>query len=179
MAVGLENFPNIIPADADYLNGDIKDTPSGTPVNRQTNGDIQQFFRKLMREASISPNGLRDNETNGFQLYESLLKAGKPYDVYSVTLQQTGTGAPVELAQHTNELSGNISWTRSGAGTYTGTLAGAFAANKVFILVSTTTFARILKGARFDDDNLIFGNFDFAGVAQDSFTAHIEIRVYR
>lgn len=75
MARGLANYPNIIPPDSDYPDGQIKDrdgvTP-GTPVNQETNADIHQFFAKLMREAGITPNGVLDNEYSGNQLWEAL-----------------------------------------------------------------------------------------------------------
>lgn len=76
MAIGLQNFPNITPADSDYLAGRIKDNPgdgSGTPVNLLTNGDIQEFFAKLMNMASIVPNAIPDNEYSGHQYIEALI----------------------------------------------------------------------------------------------------------
>lgn len=75
MAIGIQNFPNIIPADDDYLSGRIKDNPgdgSGTPVNQLTNGDIHEFFAWLMNRAGIIPNGLPDNEYSGHQFIKAL-----------------------------------------------------------------------------------------------------------
>lgn len=45
---------------------------NGTPVNEQVYGDIHEFFGKIMREQKINYNGLPDNVTNGYQLYEAL-----------------------------------------------------------------------------------------------------------
>lgn len=75
MARDLQNFPNIIAPSSDYPSGRIKDDPgdgTGTPVDEETNGDLQQFFAKLLREdPDTTPNDLPDNTTNGFQLYEA------------------------------------------------------------------------------------------------------------
>ena len=45
----------------------------GTPVDEAVYGDIHQFFAKMLKEAGITPNGLADSETDGFQLFQSLL----------------------------------------------------------------------------------------------------------
>jgi hypothetical protein len=76
MAIGLINFPNIYPPDGDFLSGRIKDNPgdnSGTPVNQLTNGDIQEFFAKLMNIAGITPNGSPDCEYTGHQFHQALI----------------------------------------------------------------------------------------------------------
>lgn len=46
------------------------------------------------------------------------------YKIYEATLNQTGTDAPVATI-HNNTI-GTIVWTRTGTGTYIGTLTGAF-----------------------------------------------------
>jgi len=178
--IGIENFPQITPPTLEYPNGDIKNAPSGTPVNVVTNGDVQQFFRKLMRDAGLTPNGLRDNEVNGWQVLEALYKAGKPYDVYTVHLQQSGVNAPVELDLYRNELSGAIVWSRQGVGAYSGALVGAFPLGAVFVAIGTTSVgtAKVLL-TRFDNDNLIMFTNNFSGTAIDGWTAQVEIRVYR
>jgi len=181
MAIGIENYPNIVPADADYLNGDIKDTPSGTPVNRLVYGDIHQFFRKLMRDAGLTPNGLRDNESNGFQYLDDLYKAGKPYNAYTVQLNQSGTSDPTVVTLFKNELSGAISWTRTGVGSYVGTLVGEFLVGTIFTLTSNSNLftAELMKCDRIDDDNVGLVVTDSSGIVTDDWTANIEIRIYR
>ena len=75
MAIGIRNYPQVTPPDSDYPDGRIKDDTGindGTPINVKTNGDIQQFFAKLMRLAGITPNGLPDSEYNGLQLIQAL-----------------------------------------------------------------------------------------------------------
>lgn len=75
MAKGIQNFPNINPPDSDYPSGSIKDDTGandGTPIDQETNGDIHEFFAKLMRIAGIIPNGMLDNEYVGHQYIEAI-----------------------------------------------------------------------------------------------------------
>jgi len=178
MAIGIPNYPNIIPADADYLDGDIKDAPSGTPVNRATNGDIQQFFAKIMREASITPNGLRDNESNGYQLYEALEIVSRPYASYTAYIVQTSTNDPVPTVME-NGLSGTPVFARSATGIYTVTLVGEFDAAKTIAFISSGTVNRGLTMIRNTDDVINIVSEDASGSAADGFGAYVEIRVYR
>lgn len=59
---------------------------------------------------------------------------GESYKIYRALLTQSGTDAPVATVLETT-LNGIVVWARSGAGQYTGTLAGAFPANKTAIKV--------------------------------------------
>ena len=77
MAIGLQNFPNIIAPNSDFLSGRIKDNPgdgSGTPVNQLTNGDLQEFFSRLMVYAGLTPNDMPDSEYTGHQYIQALTK---------------------------------------------------------------------------------------------------------
>lgn len=65
---------SVIAVGATYPFGDIKDAPSGTIVDRTSYADMHQFFQKLMFSAGITPNGLPDNVTNGWQLMQSLTR---------------------------------------------------------------------------------------------------------
>jgi len=72
----LSNIPNT-PVSSDYPKGKIKDetspgTGDGTPVNENVNGDIIQFFQKLVIDSTVSENDLPDNVTNGYQLITAL-----------------------------------------------------------------------------------------------------------
>lgn len=81
MAIGIRNYPQVTPPDSDYPDGRIKDDTGindGTPINVKTNGDIQQFFAKLMRLAGLAPNSIPDSEYNGFQLIVALDKFVAP-----------------------------------------------------------------------------------------------------
>lgn len=55
--------------------GEIRDRVGsipGTLGNKKNHSDMHQFFDKLMFDAGITPNGLFDNSTNGFQLIQAL-----------------------------------------------------------------------------------------------------------
>lgn len=71
-----KDAPNIDLSDlANYPDGRIKDdtgTGDGTGVDEFIYGDIQEFFYKLMRLASIVPNSNADNESNGYQTIDAL-----------------------------------------------------------------------------------------------------------
>lgn len=63
----------------------------------------------------------------------------RPYKVYTALMTQSGTDAPVPIILE-NTL-GDIVWTYDAAGTYTGTLLGAFTDSKtVFLLGNENTF---------------------------------------
>lgn len=59
-----------IGTDPAYLNGNLVD--GQTIVGEGINQDLVQFFQKLADLASIIPNDLPDNETNGYQLITAL-----------------------------------------------------------------------------------------------------------
>lgn len=126
---------NVIAPDATYPFGDIKNNDgsnNGTPVDREMLADYVQFFEKMFSESGITANGLPDNDLNGFQIYEAFRKLTKPYKSYAALISQTGTNAPVVTVKGFNEI-GNIVWSRSAAGIYTGTLTGAFGPNTVIL----------------------------------------------
>jgi hypothetical protein len=66
-------------------------------------------------------------------------KIAPAYKVYTALLTQSGTASPtVDILENT--LGGTIVWTRSGIGSYTGTLSGMFPdTNKVFCIFSFGT----------------------------------------
>jgi hypothetical protein len=75
MAREIIDFGNYTPVSSTYPYGQIKDetgTNDGTPVSVLTNGDIQQFFQRLLQTSGITINNLPDNADNGFQLFDSL-----------------------------------------------------------------------------------------------------------
>lgn len=75
MSIGLENLVNVSAPNANYPNGNIKDDTGagdGTPLDQISHSDYHQTFRKLLALAGITPNGLPDNVTNGYQYLEAL-----------------------------------------------------------------------------------------------------------
>lgn len=78
----LKNKPNVQAPDATYPYGKIKDRSApnvndGTPVNEDVYGDIHQFIERLMNGSGIAANDLPENDINGFQLVESLMKLSR------------------------------------------------------------------------------------------------------
>ena len=115
--------------------------------------------------------------------------AHRRFKVYTALLTQTGTSAPVAVVLE-NTLGAAVVWARSGAGTYTGTLASAFTVDKtaldpqsviapvsgLFGLVKTVrTSANVVTVTTSDVD--LTGNTAAATDAMLSSTK-IEIRVY-
>ena len=84
---------------------------------------------------------------------------------YIALLTQAGAGAPTET-EVKNNLSAAIVWTRTGAGVYVGTLAGAFTVDEKTIIVIIP------------DGTATNGDADLTTPADATGTFHIEIRVY-
>lgn len=82
-------LPNIDLTDPDFLLGRIKNNTGandGTPVNEFVYGDIHQFFAKLLNLAGLTPNGLPDNEANGYQTIDALISIASKNDyVYELS----------------------------------------------------------------------------------------------
>lgn len=167
---------------SDYPNGRIKDdtgTDNGTDCNEQSNGDMQQFFAKMMRESALSYNNLPDNEYSGNQFFQALRKSCRPYYSYVAFLNQVANGAPTSQAQE-SEL-GTVSWVRNGIGVYTGTFSVAFP-NKCIVLVSSGIPGRISTDAPLSGSvTLNITTYDWTGAAADNimFNSAIEIRCYK
>jgi hypothetical protein len=88
--------PNVDNSDlVNYPNGRIRDNDSsgnGTPVNRSVYGDLHSNISKLMRLYDIVPNGLPDNETNGFEIIAALKALASKNDyIYPLTTNGTTT----------------------------------------------------------------------------------------
>lgn len=135
MAIGLEDKENVNPADSDFPFGDVRDkTPSvgGTKWNRNMMSDYIQFFHKMMNEAGITPNGVLDNEYNGWQIYEAFRKLTRPYKLNALRLAYGG--GVVTATNQFNDV-GSIVWTRTSMGLYKGTLTNGFNVVKTNIQV--------------------------------------------
>lgn len=182
-------MPNVTVPDSDYPDGRIKDETGiqdGTPIEEATNGDMMQFFAKIMRVAGLAPNELPDNEYNGLQFYEALLAAAVPYNYYAAYISQASTAAPVATVMPKNSL-GQIVWTRTGVGVYLGTLANKITANKTIVSIRTLEDIGIAKGfVRISKDNSNSNNvriqtYDSSLAASDDILAEtpLEIKVFR
>ena len=103
MARNKANQPNIDGSDlANYPNKRIRDNDgsgNGTPVDESVYGDLHEFFAKVMRDSKTNYNGLPDNVTNGYQLYDAFLQlAGKNSLIKNISqLAPTILSIPVKL----------------------------------------------------------------------------------
>jgi hypothetical protein len=101
---------------------------------------------------------------------------------YIALITQSGTSAPTAAVMGTNSI-GTIVWARSVAGTYTGTLTGAFTSNKTWCNVSLTDESGgaiiLSKLSRVDANTVQLITYNSSLAATDVFTnMSIEIRVY-
>lgn len=72
----LQDKPNVTVPGGDYSYGTMRDdtgADDGTRANTEFMTDYVQFFERLMDLSAIPPNGLPDNDANGYQLMEALL----------------------------------------------------------------------------------------------------------
>jgi len=81
--------------------GYVVDAPSGTVVDKKMVGDMLVFFQRMMALAGFTPNGLPDNTTNTFQLWNAFYKWVNP--------PWTNTGVVFE-----NDVPGNNVWDNAG-----------------------------------------------------------------
>jgi hypothetical protein len=101
--------------------------------------------------------------------------------IYTVLLSQTGTSDPTATVLGTNEI-GSIVWTRNSVGNYTGTLTGAFTANKTWLICQkgdgSGSFINGLL-SRGGANTLTLDTRDNTNTLADNFTnMSIEVRVY-
>lgn len=96
-----------------------------------------------------------------------------PYKVYRALLLMTASSNPTATVLE-NSLSAAVVWTRSSAGTYPGTLVGAFLAGKVFCSVTigrpvdSTTNGVIASLNRTSDNIVTLRTFDIIGSVADA-----------
>lgn len=181
MATGIENYPNIEPADSDYPDGSIRDNPgdyTGTPFNRLVYDDIHQVFAKLLRLAGITASGLPENEYSGFQYIEALKQVARPYKSYVAKLSQSSTGAPTETV--IENTIGSIVWQYDSTGAYTAVLSGAFGLGNTVVNITNGTNAGLLFARRSSANGVSIQSTNFSGTLANDIIdqASIEIRVY-
>lgn len=106
--------------------------------------------------------------------------AGAPYLKYVALLSQADTDAPVATVLE-NTLGGAVVWTRDDEGTFIGTLAGAFTANKSICLTMLNSDMSASYFATYEFANvneLTVRCYDSAFSLADNLGCTIEIRVY-
>jgi len=109
----------------------ISTYPQGTPAAADLIPGTQRY---------TDSSGKKENQTRNFtvQSLGSLINAGFTggYTVYTALLTQAGAAAPVATIMQ-NTLGGTITWTRTGTGAYTATIANAlFTSNKTMVFIN-------------------------------------------
>jgi len=101
-----------------------------------------------------------------------------PYLKYIALLSQGGTDAPVATVLE-NTLGGTVVWTYDAVGSYIGTLAGAFTANKTALMVGNAINGGNYYG-RDNSNDVFLVTFDSSFTESDGQLSEtmIEIRVY-
>jgi hypothetical protein len=102
--------------------------------------------------------------------------------IYTALLSQTGTADPTVTVLGTNSL-GTIVWTRNSAGSYSGTLSGAFPNGKTFVVIGSanayTDSTVYTRAFRASDNSIDLVMQNAAQQNADEFNnVSIEIRVY-
>jgi hypothetical protein len=120
-----------------------------------------------------------DNPTRNFTVASVASLANSinlGYTVYTALLTQAGTAVPVATVLQ-NTTGGTIAWTRTGAGTYTGTITGSlFTLNKTMVFIN--------NGSTLSNLNISWASPTTStitiGASADSVltAASLEIRIY-
>lgn len=178
----IQDKTNVVAPNATYPYGNMKDNTGsndGTPADTEFMVDMLQLSERMLAESGITANGLPDNDVNGFQLYEAFRKLTKPYKLYTALITQLGTNAPTANVLGLNEI-GNIVWARSSAGQYTGTLNGAFTANKTYLYIYSGQGGATEQVLVRSNINQVFLGAYVSGLNADSGMNEVsmEIRVY-
>ena len=166
--IPLKNNPNVDNGDlVNYPDGTIKNndgTGNGTGVNRKVYGDLHSNISRMMRLYGITPNSLFDNETNGYQIIESIIALASKNDfILNITSAFGVLGVGVKIGKMLlNEqivCKANVDWTAetqikgSDNITYTFTKVGDFKANEYVRLIknaSTMTIVRLADSVSLD-----------------------------
>lgn len=181
--IRLQNKPNVQAPTVAYPFGKSTDntgTNNGFPLNSETLEDYHQFFEKMFAESGLVANGLPDNATNGFQLWNAFRKLARPYKVYTAIVSQSGTAAPSATIL-LNEL-GTVTFARIGTGVYTMTFTTPLTAtNKVFFTFnnSDSNHSRVVFTVDSVTQITIY-KYNAAGAAADTlfFGSTVEVRLY-
>jgi len=144
-----------------YPDGRVRDndgTNNGTPVNRSVYGDLHSNISKLMRLYAITPSGLPDNETNGYQLIEALRGLASKNDfIYPLSTNGTILNVDIKFSQMLDNeyivclaAFNKASETQIkgiGAGTFAITYSGNFKTNEYVRVIKTSGGVSIIRVA--------------------------------
>ena len=132
--------------------------------------------------------------TNNFSVSSiiALASASENHKVYVAELNNLGAGAVAPVAKVIKNTIGDIVWTRTGVGSYVGTLTGAFTEDKTFLSGQGYTVTTLVGGTgnwpnaqslnSNNADTVSLSNFALNLTAGDNLADNvgmfIEIRVY-
>jgi hypothetical protein len=158
--IPLNSNPNIDNSDLiNFPDGRIKDndgSDNGTPVNRSVYGDIHSTISKLMRMYGIIPNGLPDNETNGYQIIEAMFGLASKNDfIYPLSSNGSVLSVDIKLSSMRNNeyivcLAGfnkgsEAQITGIGTGNFAISYSGNFKANEYVRVIKTASGVSIIR----------------------------------
>lgn len=137
----------VIAPTSDYPYGNIKDDVlgnDGTKVNSVSNADIQQFMQRMAALAGVTPNGLPDNATNGFQAAQAVNTLwSRVLSTLSNTVGAINTTTPVVITGLVVTPSGGGGTISAGAVLYNGQMLYYPGGTYVSIPVGTTLYFAI------------------------------------
>ena len=139
----LQNNTRAGAPNADYPFGYIVDengSNNGTFIDSNFLNDLWQLKEKMFDESGLTANGLPDNLTNGFQLFEAFKKVLKPYKMATISVSQIGTDAPVITEIGPNDI-GTITGEYTSTGSYKLVSTGNFDVGKTFVVHGQSTNA--------------------------------------
>lgn len=158
--ISLNSNPNVDNSDlVNYPDGRIKDndgTGNGTGVNRNVYGDIHSTISKLMRLYNVIPNGLPDNESNGYQIIDALSALASKNDfIYPLSTDGTVLNVDIKFSQmlenefivcFVNFNKGAETQIKGiGAGTFNITYSGNFKTNEYVRIIKTSGGISIIR----------------------------------
>lgn len=175
--IPLKNNANVDNSDlANYPDGRIKDNQGsgdGTPVNRSVYGDLHSNISRLMRLYDITPTGLPDNETSGYQIIQALSALASKNDyIYPLSTNGTTTlSIDIKLSlMNDNEfltcLASADKTTEtlikgSGPTSMAVTYSGNFKANEYVRVIKTSVGVSIVRVADWNSLNAMVGELFF------------------
>lgn len=184
----LKDKPNVNAPDGNFQFGSMRDdtgTDDGSRADTRFMSDYTQFFERMFEEYrsvyGVAANGLLDNDTNGYQLWDAFRKLSRPYKVYVALVTQVGAAAPVATVLQ-NEI-GVVTWSRSAQGFYIATTLALFTSNKTTVDIPNDAFAgqySHMGSAPANTSQVWVLSRDVAGAGQDGLMdkTTVEIRVY-
>ena len=131
----------------------------------------------LISDTSVTNNPTKTATVANIAAFANSYSLG--YTVYTASLTQTGTAAPVATIMQ-NTTGKTFTWARTGAGVYTVTANNAtFTANKTILLLSSSRSGDVLSGIVTSTTVATLNQGSAAGGNADTMTGStIEIRVY-